>query len=355
MHYSNEMFRFVLTLLCLPAFSTAALPDDIAAGVRLSASGAAGLQAKVSAAKATLAERTSLLGWYATQSASPDAAMIRGQRLALLQSLVSSDRLFAHVEAAVHREGNAFASAEDYTNLKNGLLARAEKSKSPADRSNLAWFLFSEEPEEAIPMATENGLAWDAAVMSAYYLLGIGRRGYTSPMNPLTINPDNRLSPFGRALSMLVKDNDEPLFQFAFGDTLRREGARLHAAGRSEWDYTGLSNESLARAAKAEPQQTNCGFAPAILPAKGATIPLETPPENPPPSEPSGAVVQKRVTFMALIGCSGQAVALDLLGGPAELVSAAKRQIAARRFEQPVPGSEPRQSLQLAVATFPPR
>ena len=353
MHYIEDMFRFVLALLCVSPFSIAALPDDLAAGAKASASAAAGLQVKVSTGQATLAERARLLGWYATQSTSADAVTttIRDQRLALLQSLISSDRLFAHVEAAVHREGDAFASAEGYTNLKSALLARAEKSKSPSDRSNLAWFLFPEEPEEAIPMATENGLAWDGAVMSAYYLLGIGRRSYTSPTNPLTINQDNRLSPFGRALLTLVKDNDEPLFQFAFGDLLSREGARLYAAGRIEWDYTTLANESLARAAKAEPQQTNCSFAPAALPAKGTIVP----PETPPLSEPPGAGVQRRVTFMALIGCSGQATALDLLGGPPELVSAAKRQIAARQFQQPMHGSEPRQSLQPAVATFPPR
>ncbi len=346
------MFRFALALLSvLPPLSPAALPDDFAAGAKLAASDAANLEAKVSAAKASLAERARLLGWYATQSASPDAAKIRGQRLSLLQSLLSSERLFAQVEAAVHREGDALASAEGYASLKAALQTRAEKSKSPADWSNLVWFLFPEEPDEAIRLATENGLAWDGAVMSGYYLLGIGRRRYTAPMTPLAINQDNRLSPFGRSLLALVKDNDEPLFQFAFGDTLRREGARLYAAGQLEWDYTALANESLARAAKAEPQQTNCGFLPAALPAKGAAMPQETPP----PSQPSGASVQKRVTFMALIGCSGQAVALDLLGGPPELVSAAKRQIASRQFEVPVQGSEPRQSLQPAVATFPPR
>ena len=346
------MVQFVMALLCVPPpLSLAALPDDLAAGAKLAASDAVGLEAKVSSAKATPAERARLLGWYATQSASPDAARIRDRRLLLLQSLLSSERLFANVEAAVHREGDVLASADGYASLKAALLARVEKSKSPADWSNLVWFLFPEEPDDAIRLATENGLAWDGAVMSGYYLLGIGRRRYTAPMAPLAINQDNRLSPFGRSLLTLVKDNDEPLFQFAFGDTLRREGARLHAAGQLEWDYTALANESLARAAKAEPQQTNCGFVPAALPPKGATVP----PENPLPSQPLGAAGQKRVTFMALIGCSGQAVALDLLGGPPELVSAAKRQIASRQFDVPVQGSEPRQSLQPAVATFPPR
>jgi len=296
----------------------ASVNDDLATGAKLSPPQAAAIEASVAQHKASLADRLRLLGWYAAQ---PEPEH-RDKRIALILALAEQGalgRLSTHAAANVRRE----ASPEGYAKAKAALLARAEKSKLPVDRSNAAWFVFPEEPDEAIRITAENGLMRDTAVLAAQYLLGV-------------VHPEPRSSAFGRSLLQLLSDTPDPLFQFAFGATLRDLGAQLYAAGKTEWDYTTLANEALARAAKAEPQQTNCGYEPAVLPARGTTPSVKSM-----PTSGSG-----EVTFYALIGCSGYAASLEWLDGPAESVSAAKREIAARTIE--IPGT--RQSLQLISA-----
>jgi hypothetical protein len=296
----------------------ASITDDLATGAKLSPSQAAAIEASVAQNKAPLPDRLRLLGWYAAQ---PEPAH-RDKRIALILALAQQGalgRLATHTAANISRE----ASPEGYAKVKAVLLARAEKSKLPVDRSNAAWFVFPAEPDEAIRITAENGLMRDTAVLAAQYLLGV-------------VHPDPRSSPFGRSLRQLASETPDPLFQFAFGHTLRDLGARLYATGKTEWDYTALANEALARAAKAEPQQGNCGFDPAVLPARGSV----------PPIKPSAAPTSGEVTFYALVGCSGYAASLEWLDGPAEGVSAAKREIAARTLE--IPGT--RQSLQVVSA-----
>ena len=234
--------------------------------------------------------------------------------------------LLAHAAAAaqVRPEG------EDRAKTKAGLMARAEKSQAPVDRSNLVWFLFPEEPDKAFELAAAHGQIRDSAVLAAHYLLGLG---------PARLNPDARNSGFGRGLVELVNETPDPLFQFAFGDALRQMGAWLYASGQTEWDYTALANAALARASKAEPQQANCGFDPAVLPVRGAAA-VSRPKPSPAPPE-SG------VSFLALIGCSGYVTSLEWLGGPAAAVGAAKREIAARHFDVRVVNGQPRQALEV--------
>jgi hypothetical protein len=287
------------SLLAPLLFQAASITGELAAGARLSSAQAAAIEAAAAANKAPLAERARLLGWY---NSHPGAH--RERRAGLIRR---SD------------------SAEAYAEIKAALLARAEKTKLPADRSNAAWFVFPDEPDVAISLTAENGLLRDTAVLAARFLLG-------------TTNPDARSTDFGRSLLQLVSETSDPLFQYAFGDTLRSLGARLYAEGKTEWNYTTLANESLARAAKAEPQQPNCGFDSAALPARNSATPERSPPEV------SG---KGAVTFYALIGCSGYAVSLEWLDGPADAVAQAKREIAARQFNA---GSPARQSLKLVAA-----
>ncbi len=305
----------------------AGILDDLAAGAKLTPSQAAALASKPAA---TLADRHRLLGWYA---ANTDAQHLE-KRFALILSLAQQGalgRLATHDAARIRRTGaDSLASPAGYAKVKEALLERAEKTKLPVDRSNAAWFIFGEEPGEAIKLTAENGLMHDTAVMAAQYLLGV-------------VDPDGRRSPFGRGLLGLIAETPDPLFQFTFADTLRRLGAQLYATGKTDGNYTALANESLARAAKAEPQQTNCGFEPAALPARGST------PLSPKPDAANSAATGE-VSFYALIGCSGYAVSLEWLEGPAGSVSAAKRQIATRQFQVPIANGTPTQTVQLLIA-----
>ena len=313
-----------LLALILPlAAAAAGFPDEVAAGAKLAAPDAAALETRFASGKAAAADRARLLGWYSTHPESRD------RRIALILAMVEkgdSAQLFEHGAARVGREDEAYAK------VKAALSARAEKSHAPADRSNLVWFLFAEEPDKAFELAAANGQIRDSAVLAAHYLLGLG---------PIRINPDARRSGFGRGLLELVNETADPLFQFAFGDALRQMGAWLYASGQIEWDYTTLANAALARASKAEPQQTNCGFDPAVLPARGgvATLPKLS-------SAPVGGV-----SFHALIGCSGYVTSLEWLDGPAASAGAAKREIAARNFEVPRVNGQPRQILAVVTTT----
>lgn len=287
-------------LLAPLLFQAVSITGELAAGAKLSSAQAAAIEAAAAANKAPLADRLRLLGWYNANPAAPH----REKRAGLIRR---SD------------------SPEAYPEIKAALLARAEKTKLPIDRANAAWFVFPDEPDVAISLTAENGLLRDTAILAARFLLG-------------TTNPDARSTDFGRSLLQLVSETSEPLFQYAFGDTLRSLGAKLYAEGKTEWNYTTLANESLARAAKAEPQQPNCGFDSAAIPARNSAPPVRI------PEEVSG---KGAVTFYALIGCSGYAVSLEWLDGPADAVASAKREIAARQFNV---GSPARQSLKLVAA-----
>ncbi len=318
------MPKAAAVLLFGPLFLYAsALADDFSAGAKLTPAQAAAIES--GKPPISLADSRRLLGYYA---AYPDPPQHRDKRIALILTLAQQGALG---RLAVHRAAHFRRETASYTKVKDALLARAEKTKLPIDRSNAAWFLFPEEPDEAIKITAENGLMHDTAVMAAQYLLGV-------------VHPDGRSSPFGRGLMDLVNETPDPLFQFAFGDTLRALGAQLYAEGKTEWNYTALANESLARAAKAEPQQTNCGFEPAALPTRGAASSPPKPPADYAPLAPG------EVAFHALIGCSGYAASLEWLDGPATAVSAAKREIAARQFDVQPAGGSPAQSLQLLTA-----
>jgi hypothetical protein len=328
------MARFALTAsLAIVVLHAAGISEDLANGALLTATQAAAIEAAAAQGKAPLPDRHRLLGWYA---AHPEAQH-RGKRVALILALAQRGelgRLSTHEAARIRRDENAgpLASPDGYAQVKAALLARAQKSKLPVDHSNAAWFVFFDEPDEAIRITAENGLERDTAVMAAQYLLGV-------------VTPDARSSGFGRGLLQLVNETGEPLFQYAFGDTLRTIGARLYAEGKTEWDYTTLANQALARAAKAEPQQTSCGFTPAVLPTRGAASPpIKANPGLTSPPSPG------EVTFYVLIGCSGYAASLEWLEGPAEAVGAAKREIATRHFDVPLAGGQPSQSLQLISA-----
>jgi hypothetical protein len=293
-------------LVFAPLFFAATVTEDLAAGAKLTPADAAIIEGSP---KASLPDRLRLLGWY---HANPNPQHA-GKRVALILALAGQGalgRLATHPAAAqISRQ----ASPDGYAKVKAALLARAEKTRLAVDQSNAAWFIFPEEPDQAIGLTAENGLMVDTAMLAARYLLG-------------TTDPDARSTAFGRSLLQLVKDTPDPLFQYAFADTLR-------AAGKIEWDYTPLANEAFARAAKAEPQQTNCGPNPAVSPLAE-----------------SGPLSAGQVEFYALIGCSGFPVSLELLGGRPESAGAAKREIAARTFEVPIVGGQPRQSLQLVRA-----
>lgn len=278
--------------------------EDLAAGAKLNAADAATME---SWRKITTADRLRLLGWY---NANP-APERRDKRAALIVGLAEEGALgwLATHPAAAHLSRKE--SPEAYGKAKAALLTRAEKSKHPMDFSNAAWFVFPEEPDEAIRLTAENGLMRDTAALAARYLLGV-------------TDPDARSTAFGRGLLQLVKDTPDPLFQYTFADTLR-------AAGKTEWDYTPLANEAFARAAKAESQQTNCGPNPTPF------VLTETP-----PLAPSG-----QAEFYALIGCSGYVVSVELLKGSTDMARAAKRQIANRTFEVPRVDGQPRQSILL--------
>ena len=319
------MIRVDLTLLLFsvsPLYA-AGISADFAAGAKLNSAQAAAIE--TAKPPVPLSDSRRLLGYYA---AYPDAPQHRDKRIALILALTQQGALGS---LATHRAAHLRQDAEGYTKIKDALLARAEKTKLPIDRSNAAWFLFPAEPDEAIKIAAENGLMYDTAVMAAQYLLGL-------------VHPDARTSPFGRGLLDLVNDTTDPLFQFAFGDTLRTLGAQLYSESKTEWDYTTLANESLARAAKAEPQQTNCSFAPAALPACGTALPPARPPAD------VAALASGEVAFHALIGCSGYAASLEWLDGPAAAVSAAKREISVRQFDVLTAGGSPTQSLQFLTA-----
>ena len=320
------MIRFALAFLPLLLHAAVAVSDDIASGAALTPAQAAAIEATLTPNKASLSDRRRLLGWYAAQH----EPQHRDKRIALILALAQQGALgwlATHTAANIRREGDALASPEGYAKVKAALVARAEKSKLPLDRSNAAWFVFPEEPDEAIRITAESGLMRDTAVLAAHYLLGV-------------VTPDARSTAFGRGLLQLVNETPEPLFQFAFAGALSETGARLYAAGKSDWNYTTLANEAFARAAKAEPQQTNCGYDPVVLPARGSLASSVKPALAPPAGD---------VTFYALIGCSGHAVSLEWLDGPAESVSAAKREIAVRQFDVPFNGSQPRQVLQLVT------
>ena len=315
---------FALLLSCTPVLFGAGVYADIAAGAKLTPAQAAAIES--GKPPISPADSRRLLGYYA---AYPDAPQHRDKRIALILALAQQGALG---RLATHRAAHIRRDAEGYAKVKDTLLARAEKTKLPIDRSNAAWFLFPEEPHEAIKITAENGLLHDTAVMAAQYLLGIVH------------SDDARTSPFGRGLLDLVNETPDPLFQFTFGDTLRTLGAQLYSEGKTEWNYTALANESLARAAKAEPQQTNCGFEPAALATRGAA---SSPPKPPADYAP---LSHGEVAFHALIGCSGYAASLEWLDGPVTAVSAAKREIAARQFDVQPAGGSPAQSLQLLTA-----
>ena len=140
----------------------ASITDDLATGAKLSPSQAAAIEASVAQNKAPLPDRLRLLGWYAAQ---PEPAH-RDKRIALILALAQQGalgRLATHTAANISRE----ASPEGYAKVKAVLLARAEKSKLPVDRSNAAWFVFPAEPDEAIRITAENGLMRDTAVLAA--------------------------------------------------------------------------------------------------------------------------------------------------------------------------------------------
>ena len=323
-------FSVLFAVIVLPA---ATILDDLATGAKLSATQVSAIEVAVGQSKSTLPDRLRLLGWY---GAHPDVQH-RDKRVALILALAQRGelgRLATHEAARIRREGtDALASPEGYAQVKAALLARAEKTARPVDRSNAAWFVFFEEPDEAIRIAAESGLKRDTAVMAAQYLLGV-------------VTPDARSSGFGRGLLQMVNETDEPLFQYAFGGTLRQLGASLYAMGKTEWDYTELANQALARAAKAEPQQTNCAFTPAALPARGGSLTAAAKVA----SESLAAAAPGEVAFHALIGCSGYATSLEWLDGSSESVGAAKREIAARHFDVPLVKGQPSQTIQIVGA-----
>ena len=131
-----------------------------------------------------------------------------------------------------HRPGGREPHPRGLRQREGGSPRPRQKIEGPLDRSNAAWFVFPEEPDEAIRLTAENGLMRDTAVLAA-------RTCWAS-------SPGARSTAFGRGLLQLVKETPGPTLPIR----LRRYPARTGAqALRRGQDRVGLhhARQRIAR------------------------------------------------------------------------------------------------------------
>ncbi len=312
-------------------------------GERLSASGAAELESRISKRPNDLENRLRLLSYYAGQSAWGDIASVRTARARHVLWLIEHEpkaAIFTYATRihTIQPAGGPLADPAGFQAAKDAWQRQvAGNPKDASLKRNAAEFLEIHDPAAAEALLQATGDARWLGQIYAKAVLGIDAMEYRTN-EPASTSGEKRNSAFAKhALAQLEQSNNSVVLGGA-GFTLCRDGGALYADGKLDWDYTPLARNFLEKAGQLDPSNADAFSVVPELPKRGERPPMtirvggavqaqnikkQVKPIPPPGLQSTGAVVRVQV----LIGLDGKVVRAMAVSGPAQLRDASTEAI----------------------------
>ena len=322
--------------------ATSSSVDLVKEGYSLSQAEAESLETTIAKKPSDEASRLKLLGYYATRPAGVSLEAIRRRRATHIFWLIEKDPrcpLFEYVGATwkIFPKGDALADPTAFEEAK-ALWLRQVKShpKDETIKKYASTFLEFGDTETAASLLRELRLNRAVGSLYAYRLLGVGSQDYKTG-DPSSVDESFRDSESGKRILDELNASNDPMLVGGTGFWLAVQGGMLYADGKTNWDYSALSEQLLAKARRLDPNTLDWFAISTALPARGERPPRVLRMGNSPvrkasvqnsvtpvyPESAKAKRIEGNVVLNIVIGLDGKVVKSVAVSGPPELTHSA--------------------------------